>query len=80
VTIILGGNSFIHKNKRPRNQSRDRRAPLARVRQDGDSTGDPRTKLGNFFLLCYVLMFFFAMNDTLFKSFSMHLYIMSYMV
>jgi hypothetical protein len=34
------------------------------------------------FLLCYVLLFFFIiiMNDTLFKSFSMHLYILSYMV
>jgi hypothetical protein len=55
----------------------------ARVRQDGDSTGDPRTKLGNLFvyaMYCWFLFFVFFMNDTLFKSFSMHLYILSYMI
>jgi len=72
---------FTIKQKTPKSieGSPRRRAPLARVRQDGDSTGDPWTKLGNcfFIMLCVV---FFTMNDNLFKSFSMHLYILSYMM
>jgi len=36
-----------------------RRRALGRVRQDGDSTGEPWIKLGNcFFVLCHVLLFF----------------------
>jgi hypothetical protein len=82
VTKILGDDSFKSKQKN-QNQSRIAVTPCsaARVRQDGDSTRDPWTKLGNcFFLLRYVLLFFIIMNDTLFKSFSVHLYILSYMV
>jgi hypothetical protein len=36
-----------------------RRAPLARVRQDGDSTGDPRTRLGNLFVYDMLVFCFF---------------------
>jgi len=82
MTIILGGDSIIHKTKDPEiNRGSPRhRAPLARVRQDGDSTRDPRTKLGNCFFYYAMCCLFSYMNDTLFKSFSMHLYILSYMV
>ena len=78
MTIILGGDSFTNKTKTPK-PIEDRRAPLTRVREDGDSTGDPRTRLGILFVFCHVLLFSY-MNDTLFKSFSMHLYILSYMI
>jgi hypothetical protein len=60
VTTILGGDSFIHKNKRPRNQSRVAATPRSaeRVRQDGDSTRDLRTKLGNCFFYYAMCCFF----------------------
>jgi len=84
VTKILGGDSFTHKQK---SQNQLRVAVMSRsavrVRHDGDSAGDPRTRLGNCFLvhaMCCCCFFFFTMNDTLFKSFSMHLHILSYMV
>jgi hypothetical protein len=79
VTKILGGDSLIHnKTKDPEinRGSPRRRAPLARVRQDGDSAGDPWTKLGNCFFIMLCVVVFFTMNDNLFKSFSMHLYIL----
>jgi len=67
--------------KQKNSKSLEGRRSAARVQQDDDSTGDPWTRLGNFFLLIlYVVVFLFAMNDTLFKSLSMHLYILSCMV
>jgi len=66
VTIILGGDSLLHKTKDPEPEtnrgSPRRRASLTRVRQDGDSAGDPRTKLGNLFvyaMYCWFLFFVF---------------------
>jgi hypothetical protein len=87
VNIILGGDSFFHKIKdleinSPLREGSPRRCSLVRVRPDGDSTRDPWTRLDNFILFFVYTMCccFFNMNDTLFKSFSMHLYIISYMV
>jgi hypothetical protein len=53
VTIILGGDSLFHNRKTPTinpgyEDGSPRRRALGRVRQDGDSTGDPRTRLGIF--------------------------------
>jgi hypothetical protein len=82
VTIILGDNSFIHKNKKNPEINRGLLRSAARVRQDGDSAGE----LGLGLVICLFMLsvvgfcFFFYMNDTLFKSFSMHLYIPSYMI
>jgi hypothetical protein len=59
VTIILGGDSLLHK-KRPRNQLRVATTPCsaARVRQDGDSAGDPRTRLDNLFVYAMLVFVF----------------------
>jgi hypothetical protein len=47
VTKILGGDFFIHKiNKNLEINCHS----AARVRQDGDSAGDPRTRLDNLFV------------------------------
>jgi hypothetical protein len=58
VTKILGDDSFTQIKQKTPKSIKDHLS-AARVRQDGDSTRDPWTKLGNcFFLLCYVLLFF----------------------
>ena len=65
MTIILGDNSLIHNKTKDPEINRGFAAPprsAARVLQDGDSTGDPRTKLGNLFvyaMYCWFLFFFF---------------------
>ena len=72
MTIILGGDSLFHKTKTPKSipcyqEGSPRRQALARVRQDGDSTGDRWTRLDSLFvyaMYCWFL-FLFAMNDLL---------------
>jgi len=81
---------FYSQKQKTRNQfpapgdGRRDAALCARVQEDGDSTGDPRTRLGNcyyyYYYYYYAMCCYFPMNDTLFKSFSMHLYILSYRV
>ena len=78
MTIILGGDSLSHKRNKDPETNR------------GSSRGCDRmaTPLGTlglslvivFFIIMLCVVVFFTMNDTLFKSFSMHLYILSYMV
>jgi hypothetical protein len=58
MTKILSGDSHKNENKNPKiNRGSPRSA--ARVQQDGDSTGDPRTKLGNCFFYYAMCVFFF---------------------
>jgi hypothetical protein len=81
VTNILGDDSLIHNKAKttPKSIAAPPRS-TARVRQDGDSTGNLGLGLVIcLFMLCYWFLFSY-MNDTLFKSFSMHLYVLSYMI
>jgi len=82
VTKILDGDSIIHKTKKTRNQSRAAAPP-----RGCDRMATPLGTLGLglvicLFMLCIIGFYFlfFYMNDTLFKSFNMHLYILSYMI
>jgi len=58
VTIILGGDSFIHNKTKDPEINRGSSRFATRVRQDGDSTGDPRTRLGNLFVYAMLVFVF----------------------
>jgi hypothetical protein len=86
VTIILGGDSLIHKNKNPEIKfpAPGRVCHDAALMRGCNRMATPLGTLGLglvifLLMLCFVV-FLFAMNKTLFKSFSMRLYILSCMV
>ena len=87
MTIILGDNSLIHKKKKPdmnprsREGSLRRRAPLRGCNRMATALGTLGLGLVIcFFMLCLVGFCFLYEWFTLFQSFSMHLYILPYMV
>ena len=86
MTIILGGDSLFHNRKTPTSNPRYGGSVAAMSSSREGATGwrlhwGLRTRLDNGFVyaVCYWFLFSYT-NDTLFKSFSMHLYILSYMI